>query len=158
MMFGGLRRCEVLGLRPEELRVAERRVFIADGKGGRQRLIPVSARFFTAVADYLDTERPARMRNRDGQIRLLGGCRERARHPRRDRLVVAVTVRPLIIAEMACGCVSRVVRCLVRALIDEDRDAVTNRLRVGEPQALLVAGLAEEALACSEHDWENHQP
>jgi integrase/recombinase XerD len=41
-----------------DLRVAERRVFIADGKGGHQRLIPVSARFFTAVATYLDAERP----------------------------------------------------------------------------------------------------
>ena len=55
MIFGGLRRCEVLGLRLEDLRVAERRVFIADGKGGHQRLIPVSSRFFTAVAVYLDT-------------------------------------------------------------------------------------------------------
>jgi integrase/recombinase XerD len=60
MVLAGLRRCEVLGLRLEDLRVAERRVFIADGKGGRQRLIPVSTRFFTEVADYLDTERPAR--------------------------------------------------------------------------------------------------
>jgi site-specific recombinase XerD len=59
MVFGGLRRCEVLGLRLEDLRVAERRVFIADGKGGHQRLVPVSARFFTAVAAYLDVERPA---------------------------------------------------------------------------------------------------
>jgi integrase/recombinase XerD len=59
MVLGGLRRCEVLGLRLEELRVAERRVFIADGKGGHQRLIPVSARFFTAVAAYLEAERPA---------------------------------------------------------------------------------------------------
>jgi site-specific recombinase XerD len=59
MVLGGLRRCEVLGLRLEDLRAAERRVFIADGKGGHQRLIPVSARFFTAVAAYLDTERPA---------------------------------------------------------------------------------------------------
>lgn len=59
MVFGGLRRCEVLGLRLEDLRVAERRVFIADGKGGHQRLVPVSSRFFAAVADYLDTERPA---------------------------------------------------------------------------------------------------
>jgi integrase/recombinase XerD len=58
MVLGGLRRCEVLGLRLEDLRVAERRVFIAEGKGGRQRLIPVSGRFFTAVAAYLDTERP----------------------------------------------------------------------------------------------------
>ena len=58
MVLGGLRRCEVLGLRMEDLRIAERRVFIADGKGGHQRLIPVSARFFAAVAAYLDTERP----------------------------------------------------------------------------------------------------
>ena len=42
MVLGGLRRCEVLGLRLEDLRVGERRVFIAEGKGGRQRLIPVS--------------------------------------------------------------------------------------------------------------------
>ncbi|WP_289020087.1 tyrosine-type recombinase/integrase [uncultured Ornithinimicrobium sp.] len=59
MVLGGLRRCEVLGLRLQDLRVAERRVFIAEGKGGRQRIVPVSARFFTAVADYLATERPA---------------------------------------------------------------------------------------------------
>jgi len=45
MLLGGLRRCEVLGLRMEDLRVAERRVFIADGKGGHQRLVPVSPRF-----------------------------------------------------------------------------------------------------------------
>ncbi len=58
MVLGGLRRCEVLGLRLEDLRVAERRVFIAEGKGGRQRLIPVSGRFFAAVAACLDAERP----------------------------------------------------------------------------------------------------
>jgi integrase/recombinase XerD len=59
MVFGGLRRCEVLGLRMGDLRVAERRVFIAEGKGGHQRLVPVSARFFVALAAYLDAERPA---------------------------------------------------------------------------------------------------
>jgi integrase/recombinase XerD len=59
MVLGGLRRCEVLGLRLEDLRVAERRVFVADGKGGHQRLVPVSRRFFDHVAAYLDTERPA---------------------------------------------------------------------------------------------------
>jgi len=62
MVLGGLRRCEVLGLRLEDLRVAERRVFIADGKGGHQRLVPVSSRFFAAVAAYLETERPAGVR------------------------------------------------------------------------------------------------
>jgi site-specific recombinase XerD len=59
MVLGGLRRCEVLGLRLEDLRVAERRVFIAEGKGGHQRLIPISSRFFDQVAAYLETERPA---------------------------------------------------------------------------------------------------
>ena len=59
MVLGGLRRSEVLGLRLEDLRPAERRVFIADGKGGHQRLVPVSSRFFTEVVAYLDTERPA---------------------------------------------------------------------------------------------------
>jgi integrase len=58
MVLGGLRRCEVLGLRLEDLQVAERRVFIAEGKGGHQRLVPVSTRFFTALATYLDLERP----------------------------------------------------------------------------------------------------
>ena len=58
MVLGGLRRCEVLGLRLEDLRVVERRVFIAEGKGGHQRLVPVSSRFFAAVAAYLDAERP----------------------------------------------------------------------------------------------------
>jgi hypothetical protein len=59
MAMGGLRACEVLGLRLEDLRPVERRVFIADGKGGHQRLVPVSARFFASVARYLDAERPA---------------------------------------------------------------------------------------------------
>jgi site-specific recombinase XerD len=59
MVLGGLRRCEVLGLRLEDLRVAERRVFIAEGKGGHQRLVPVSRRFFDHVAAYLESERPA---------------------------------------------------------------------------------------------------
>ena len=58
MVLGGLRRCEVLGLRMGDLHAAERRVFIAERKGGRQRLVPVSGRFFAAVAAYLDAERP----------------------------------------------------------------------------------------------------
>ena len=59
MVLGGLRRCEVLGLTLEDLHVGERRVFIAAGKGGHQRLVPVSRRFFDTVADYLEVERPA---------------------------------------------------------------------------------------------------
>lgn len=59
MVLGGLRACEVIGLRLEDLRPVERRVFIADGKGGHQRLVPISPRFFGSVARYLDGERPA---------------------------------------------------------------------------------------------------
>jgi site-specific recombinase XerD len=58
MLLGGLRRCEVLGLRLEDIRVGERRLFIVDGKGGRQRLIPISNRFLEVVGRYLDHERP----------------------------------------------------------------------------------------------------
>lgn len=59
MLLGGLRRCEVLGLRLEDVRPGEHRLFVADGKGGHQRIIPVSKRFFTTLADYLETERPS---------------------------------------------------------------------------------------------------
>lgn len=59
MLLGGLRRCEVLGLRLEDLRLGEWRVFIADGKGGHQRVVPVSQTFFATMARYLDLERPA---------------------------------------------------------------------------------------------------
>jgi len=58
MLLGGLRRCEVLGLRFEDINAGERRVFIAEGKGGHQRIVPVSSRFFDALATYLAQERP----------------------------------------------------------------------------------------------------
>ncbi|MGH8875444.1 MAG: tyrosine-type recombinase/integrase, partial [Acidimicrobiia bacterium] len=58
MLLGGLRRCEVLGLRLQDVKAGERRVFVAEGKGGHQRLVPISARFFQTLADYLDGERP----------------------------------------------------------------------------------------------------
>ena len=58
MVLGGLRRCEVLGLRLEDLDAARRQVFIVEGKGGHQRRIPISARFFITVGDYLRIERP----------------------------------------------------------------------------------------------------
>ncbi len=58
MVLGGLRRCEVLGLDLADVRVGERRVFVANGKGGRQRLVPMSPRFFNTLGRYLDLERP----------------------------------------------------------------------------------------------------
>lgn len=59
MVLGGLRRCEVLGLRFEDLRAGENRVFVADGKGGHQRFVHISPRFFASVSAYVDSERPA---------------------------------------------------------------------------------------------------
>ena len=58
MVLGGLRCCEVIGLRMEDLQPTNRRVLIADGKGGHQRLIPMSAQFFQSVSNYLSLERP----------------------------------------------------------------------------------------------------
>ena len=58
MLLGGLRRCETLGLRLGDVNAGERRLFIADGKGGRQRIVPVSSRFFAALGEYLHGERP----------------------------------------------------------------------------------------------------
>ncbi|MGV9714340.1 tyrosine-type recombinase/integrase [Gordonia sp. NPDC003424] len=59
MVHGGLRRCEVLGLRFADVHVGDRRVFVAEGKGGHQRLVPVAGVFFAALAAYLAGERPA---------------------------------------------------------------------------------------------------
>jgi integrase/recombinase XerD len=58
MLLAGLRRCEVLGLRLIDVRVAERSLFVAEGKGGHQRLVPTANAFFAAVGDYLREERP----------------------------------------------------------------------------------------------------
>ena len=61
MLLGGLRRCEVLGLRLCDVNVGERRVHVRCGKGGRERIVPVSGRFFAALGEYLELERPDQM-------------------------------------------------------------------------------------------------
>jgi integrase len=58
MALGALRRAEVIGLRLEDLHLGEWRVFVAEGKGGYQRLVPVSPNFFATVASYMNNERP----------------------------------------------------------------------------------------------------
>jgi site-specific recombinase XerD len=58
MVLGGLRRCEVLGLHLADINVGERSLFIAEGKGGHQRIVPISNAFFASVGDYLRCERP----------------------------------------------------------------------------------------------------
>ena len=77
MLLGGLRRCEVLGPAPARRAAGERRLFIAEGKGGHQRIVPVSHRFFTTVAAYLDAERP-RTSTTDRVFVVLKGPRPRA--------------------------------------------------------------------------------
>ena len=59
MLLAGLRRCEVLGLRLVDIHIADRRVFIVEGKGGHQRFTSMANRFFTSIGHYLDEERPA---------------------------------------------------------------------------------------------------
>jgi integrase/recombinase XerD len=94
MLLGGLRRCEVLGLRLSDVHVADRRVFVVDGKGGHQRFTPMATRFFTSLGHYLEVERPATDTERvfvvlkgrrrgqplsaDGVDEILAGARRRA--------------------------------------------------------------------------------
>jgi integrase/recombinase XerD len=58
MLLAGLRRCEVLGLRFEDVQVADRRLAVVEGKGGHHRIVPAANRFFDALGDYLHHERP----------------------------------------------------------------------------------------------------
>jgi len=60
MLLGGLRRCEVLGLRLGDINPGERRLFVASGTGGRERIVPVLGRFFEALGEYLACQRPPR--------------------------------------------------------------------------------------------------
>jgi integrase/recombinase XerD len=68
-------------------------VFITDGKGGRQRLIPVSGQV-AVVAVYLDAERPPGART-DRILVMFKGPRPRAAAVRQgNRRVPAVRRRP----------------------------------------------------------------
>jgi integrase/recombinase XerD len=94
MLLGGLRRCEVLGLGLADVHAGEHRLFIAEGKGGHQRVVPVSRRFFAALSAYFEQERPATATDRvftvlrgptrgrpltaAGVDQVLAGARERA--------------------------------------------------------------------------------
>jgi integrase len=88
MLLGGLRRCEVVGLRLEDLRPGDKRVFIAEGKGGHQRIVPLSSRFFISVAAYLEIERP-RPSSTDRVFVVLKG-------PRRGQPLTAAAVDEIV--------------------------------------------------------------
>ena len=59
MVLVGLRRCEVLGLRFEDVQIGDRRLVIVAGKGGHHRVVPAANAFFDALGAYLYDERPA---------------------------------------------------------------------------------------------------
>ena len=50
----------------------QRRLFVAEGKGGRQRIVPLSARFFASLGSYLEQERPATARTEQVFVVLKG--------------------------------------------------------------------------------------
>jgi integrase/recombinase XerD len=58
IMLAGLRRHEVLGLRFEDVQVADRRLVVVEGKGGHHWVVPASNRFFDVLGGYLHDERP----------------------------------------------------------------------------------------------------
>ncbi len=67
----------VLGLRLRDVQLADRRLFIAEGKGGHERVVPVAGRFFTTLAGCLERERPARAATESVFVALKGPNRGR---------------------------------------------------------------------------------
>ena len=64
MLLGGLRRCEVLGLRLPDVQPGEKRLFIADGKGGHSgsfRYLRVSSPPWPATWSWSGPRPPRRI-------------------------------------------------------------------------------------------------
>lgn len=102
MLLAGLRRCEVLGLSLGDLRPGERRVVITKGKGGHQRIVPMSARFFSTVATYLEFERPAQCPTQAVFVVLKGSNRGRPLSERGLDEVIRGARRRAGIAHLTC--------------------------------------------------------
>lgn len=75
MLLAGLRRCEVLGLRFEDVQLADRRLVVVEGKGGHHRVVPVANRFLDVLGRYLHDERPATASTARLFVVLKGPCR-----------------------------------------------------------------------------------
>ena len=60
MVLAGLRRCEVLGLRFEDVQVADRRQAVVEGKGGHHRVVPGANRSSTRSAPTCMKSGPGR--------------------------------------------------------------------------------------------------
>jgi integrase/recombinase XerD len=59
MLLARLCRCEVLRLRFEHVRVAGRRLVVAEAKGGHHRAVPAANRIFDELGGYLRVSGPA---------------------------------------------------------------------------------------------------
>jgi site-specific recombinase XerD len=57
MLFNGLRSCEVIELRLEQLRLSEGQFYVR-GKGNKETILPLSDDTIQALQCYLETERP----------------------------------------------------------------------------------------------------
>jgi site-specific recombinase XerD len=57
MLFNGLRSCEVLSLKLEDLRFAQSQILV-QGKGNRERLLPLDSQTVKLLESYLSVERP----------------------------------------------------------------------------------------------------
>jgi len=57
MLFNGLRSCEILSLKIEDLRFAQSQILV-HGKGNRERLLPLDSQTIKLIESYLSVERP----------------------------------------------------------------------------------------------------
>lgn len=65
VLYGtGLRRNELLGLELADLRHAERELIVREGKGGKNRVVPIGRTPWKALDDYLTRARPSLVRTR----------------------------------------------------------------------------------------------
>jgi len=83
MLLAGLRRCEVLGLRFQDVQVADRRLVVTKGKGGHHRVVPAANRFLDALGEYLHEEQSAcpGTRTRPALVQLSGKLLRRDLRP-----------------------------------------------------------------------------
>ncbi len=57
MLFCGLRSCEIRSLEMEKVNFAERKVVVR-GKGGRERMVPLTEQIIRLLKSYIEIERP----------------------------------------------------------------------------------------------------
>ncbi len=52
MLFAGLRKCEALALKVQDVSFENRSIFINQGKGAKDRILPINARLFIILEEY----------------------------------------------------------------------------------------------------------